>query len=134
MMTRRMFVGALAAVTAAGGSGLGAVLARRRRLPMAGVNARTVPPLKGQTVVLKSTEGSSLTAVVADVRSVRHRGDAHTPGTEQISLLLAADDPDALAGTYRIDGDQVSLGDLFLSPVGQAGRHRRLEAVITRIL
>lgn len=134
MMTRRMFVGALAAVTAAGGSGLGALLARRRRLPVAGMNTRTVPSLNGQSVVLKSIDGGSVDAVVADVQSVQRRGDAHTPGTEQISLTFRTTEPNPTAGTYHIEGQDIVLEPLYLSPVGPEGQDRRLEAVITRIV
>lgn len=134
MMTRRYFVGALAVVTAAGGSGLGAVLARRRRLPVAGLNARSVPELNGQSVVLKSAEGQSLAAVVVDVKSIRRRGDAHTPGTDQVSLTFRTRDPNPSAGTYHIEGQDIVLEPLYLSPVGPEGRERRLEAVITRIV
>jgi hypothetical protein len=101
---------------------------------VAGVNARTVPALKGQSVVLKSIEGPSLVAVVADVQSVRRRGDAHTPGTEQISLMFRTADPNAPAGTYHIEGQDIVLEPLYLSPVGPEGQDRRLEAVITRIV
>lgn len=134
MMTRRMFVGALAAVTAAGGSGLSSVLARRRRLPVTGLNARSVPELNGQSVVLKSAEGQSLAAVVTDVRSVHRRGDVHTPGTEQVSLTFRTREPNPGAGSYRIEGQDIVLEPLYLSPVGPEGKDRRLEAVITRIV
>ena len=134
MMTRRMFMGALAAVTAAGGSGLGALLARRRRWPVVGMNTRTVPALLGQTVVLKSDDGASLAAIVVDVKSVRRPGDARTPATEQISLIFRTSDPNPSAGAYHVEGQDTVLEPLYLSPVGPEGQDRRLEAVITRIV
>ena len=102
-------------------------------MPVAGLNARSVPDLKGQSVVLNSTDGLSVAAVVADVKSIKRRGDAHTPGTEQISMTLWTTEPDTPAGTYRIEGQDIVLEPLYLSPVGPEGRDRRLEAVITRI-
>jgi len=134
MMTRRTFVGTLAIVTSACGLGLGGVFANRRRLAMAEIVPETLLPLKESTVALRTAEGLTMRAVVEDISSVRRPARFGAPGTEQISLLMAADDPDAPAGMYRVENDHLILGDLYLSPVGQAGRDRRLEAVITRIL
>ena len=69
-----------------------------------------------------------------DVHCVRHPARRGAPATEQISLLLAVDDPAAAAGTYRVENADLCLGDLYLSPVGAVGRDQRLEAVITRIV
>ena len=134
MMTRRTFVGAFAALTAAGGSGLSALLARRRRLTMAGIVPAEVMPLIGQSVRMRSADGHTLDAVVRDVSTGSNRARFGAPATEQISLLLQADDSHAPAGTYRIEGQDLVLDHLYLSPVGPEGSERRLEAVITRIV
>ena len=134
MMTRRNFVGALAAVAAAGGSGLATILARRPRWSVAAVDVRTAPALKGRNGVLKSATGETLNAVVTEVTAVRRRGGVRAPDTEQISLLVRAVDAKAPGGTYRIEGRDFVLDPLYLSPVGREGRDRRLEAVINRIV
>jgi hypothetical protein len=136
MMTRRTFMGALAMVTTAGGLGLGigGVFAQRRRLSMAEIAPSTLEPLQDCPVAICRADGRPMRAVVKNVSSVRHPARFGAPGTEQISLLLAVDESDAPAGIYRVESDQVSLGDLYLSPVGQAGRDQRLEAIITRIV
>ena len=134
MMTRRTFVGAFAALTAAGGSGLSALLARRRRLTMAGIAPATVRPLVGQPVRMRYADGRQLDAVVRDICTKNNRARFGAPATEQISLLLQANDHDAKAGFYRVESDDLVLGDLYFSPVGPEGSERRLEAVITRIV
>ena len=134
MMTRRNFLGSLSLVAAAGGLGLGGIFAHRRRLTMAEIRPATLQPLQNSTVTLRTAEGRTMRAVVKDINFKRRPARFGAPGTEQISLLLAADDPNPAAGIYRIENDQVSLGDLYLSPVGQTGRDRRLEAIITRIV
>lgn len=134
MMTRRNFLGALSLATAAGSLGLGGIFTHRRRLAMAEIRPATLQPLQNSTMILRTAEGRTMRAVVKDISSIRRPARFGAPGTEQISLLLAADDPNPTAGIYRVENDQVSLGDLYLSPVGQTGRDRRLEAIITRIL
>ncbi len=134
MMTRRNFLGALSLATAAGNLGLGGLFAYRQRLAMAEIRPATLQPLQNSTMILRTAEGRTMRAVVKDVSSIRRPARFGAPGTEQISLLLAADDPNPTAGIYRVENDQVSLGDLYLSPVGQTGRDRRLEAIITRIV
>ena len=101
---------------------------------MAEIRPATLQPLQNSTVTLRTAEGRTMRAVVKDVSSMRRPARFGAPGTEQISLLLAADDSNPAAGIYRIENNQVSLGDLYLSPVGQTGRDRRLEAIITRIV
>lgn len=133
MMTRRTFMGALAMVTTAGGLGLGGALVFRRRLSMAELAPSTLKPLQGRVVALRAENGPSLRAVVEDVSTRNHPARLGAPGTEQISLLLAVNESNVPAGIYRVENDQVSLGDLYLSPVGQPGNDQRLEAVITRI-
>jgi len=134
MMTRRHFVGALTAVTTACGLGLGSVFVSRRRLTMSEIVPDIVRPLQGAKVSLRGPDGQTLRGRIEDVSAVRHPARPGAPGTEQISLLLATDNREAPAGIYRLETDDLNLGDLNLSPVGQAGRDRRLEAVITRIV
>jgi hypothetical protein len=133
-MTRRTFVGAMTFATAAGGLGLGSVFFQRRRLPVSEIVGDTVFPLRGHTVELTIAGGGTIRALVEDVHTVRRAARFGAPGTEQTSLLLNTRDPQAQAGIYRLDGDEVSLGGLYFSPVGPAGPDRRLEAVITSIV
>ena len=131
MITRRTFVGALGATTAAGALGVGLFEVSRRRLSPGEIRPDVVTPLNGSTVVLRAPDGRRLWAVVEDVEVRRRPARPGAPGTEQISVLFAADGE---AGFYRVDHADVSLGKLYLSPVGMPGRDRRLEAVITRIV
>jgi hypothetical protein len=133
MMTRRTFMGNLTVVTAAAGLGLGGVLVFQKRLAMAEFSAASLEPLRNGSVTLRDPRGLTRRARVKDVHCVRHPARRGAPATEQISLLLAVDDP-AAAGTYRVENDDLCLGDLYFSPVGAAGRDQRLEAVITRIV
>jgi len=133
MMTRRTFLGVVATVTAAGGLGLGGTLMQRRRLAMAELAAAKGLPSPGTAVVLHGPDGLNLRAVVANVRTTVRPARPGAPGTEQTSLLLKADDREAPGGAYRLESDEVSLDELYFSPVNQPGRDRRLEAVITRI-
>mgnify|MGYP001823931011 CR=1 FL=1 len=134
MMTRRHFVGALAAVAAVGGTGLGGLLARRRRVHLPGMMPADLESLAGQAVILQPADGRRLPAIVRNVATRRTRASWGTPATEQISLLIQTEDRDTPAGRYRIEGEDLVLGELHLSPVGAEGRDRRLEAAITRIV
>ena len=134
MMTRRKFMGSLTVVTAAAGLGLGGVLVFQRRLALAEMTAASLAPLRNGSITLRDSQGGTWPARVKDVQSVRHPARCGAPATEQISLLLAADNPSAPAGTYRVENADLCLGDLYLSPVGGDGRDQRLEAVITRIV
>ncbi len=133
MMTRRTFVGALSALAAVGSLGLNAVV-RRRRLAMKELVPANLRALPGTVVSLRGPDGRTLRATVADVSATRRPARPGAPGTEQISLLVAAEDPSAGAGRYRLRSADVELDDLDFSPVGRPGRERRLEAVITRIV
>jgi len=134
MMTRRQFMGALTVLTAACGSGLGGVLAYRRRLSMAELVPAAVLPLRGAAVSLRAPGGRNLRGVIEDVTAVHHAARTGAPGTEQISLVVAGDLAEALSNRYRVETDDVNLGELDFLPVGGTGRERRLEAVITRIV
>ena len=134
MMTRRTFVGVLAVVAAVGGLGLGGGVLRRRQLAMDELVPLNLQPLQGTVVSLCARDGRTLRAVVEDVGALRRPARRGAPATEQISLLVAADDREAGAGRYRLESADLSLGDLYFSPVGPQGRERRLEAVITRIV
>ena len=134
MMTRRIFMGNLTVVTAAAGLGLAGVSVFQRRLAMADIDSASLEPLVNGSVTLRDAAGGLRTARVMDVRSVRHPARRGAPATEQVSLLLKADDPAAPAGTYGVESTDLSLGELFLSPVNGEGRDQRLEAVITRIV
>lgn len=135
MMNRRTFMGVMATVTAAGGLGFGGEIISRRRLSPKDMSSANLEPLKGHQVTMHSAEGGrTLQAVVEDIGFVRHRRRRGAPGTEQVSLLLATDGPEAPAGIYRIENRDVSLGSLYVSPVEGKNRRQRLEAVITRIV
>lgn len=134
MMTRRTFMGNLTVVTAAAGLGLGGMLVFQRRLAMADMTSASLEPLLNGSITLRDSQGGTWPARVKDVQSVRHPAHFGAPATEQISLLLAADDPSAAAGIYKVESADLCLGDLYLSPVGGVGREQRLEAVITRIV
>ena len=134
MMTRRTFIKNLTVVTSAAGLGLGGVLVFQRRLAMAEMTSASLEPLLNGSVTLRDSQGGTWPARVKDVQSVCHPARFGAPGTEQISLLLAVDDPSASAGTYRVETADLCLGELYLSPVGGVGRDQRLEAVITRIV
>jgi hypothetical protein len=134
MMTRRTFVGNLTAVTAAAGLGFGGVFALKRRLALAEITPASLEPLRNGSVTLLDSRGRSHRARVKDVQGVCHSARFGAPATEQISLLLAADDPSAAAGFYRVETADLCLGDLYFSPVAGVGRDCRLEAVITRIV
>jgi hypothetical protein len=133
MMTRRNFMGALAFATAAGGLGLGGVLVARRRLDAATIDAVTALSLQNRRVKLAGA-GRVLCAEVCDVQTVRRPARRGAPATEQISICLAVDDAQAPAGIYRLQDSELQLGDLYFTPVGRAGKERRLEAVINRIV
>lgn len=135
MMTRRTFLGVAAAVTAAGGLGLGGSFLQKRRLALAELaSANNVLPPKGTAVVLRGPDGNSWRAEVSDVRTTRRPARPGAPGTEQVSLLLKPADRNAPGGNYRLESDDVRVEELHFSPVNQPGRDRRLEAVITRIV
>ena len=134
MMTRRTFMGNLTVVTAAAGLGLGGMLVFQRRLAMAEMTSASLGPLLNGSVTLRDSQGGTWPARVKDVQSVRHPARFGAPATEQVSLLLAVDNPSVSAGTYRVDTADLCLGELYLSPVGGVGRNQRLEAVITRIV
>lgn len=134
MMTRRTFVGAVAMATAAGALGLGLALGQRRRLAVTELAAAKGLPQPGTAVVLSEPGGRRLRAVVAGLRTRVHPALPGVPGTEQTSLLLKADDREAPGGTYRLESADVTVDELFFSPVNRPGRERRLEAVITRIV
>jgi hypothetical protein len=127
-------MGRLTVVTAAAGLGLGGVLVFQKRLALAEISAASLEPLRNGSVTLRDPNGLTRRARVKDVHCVRHPARRGAPATEQISLLLAVDDPSAAAGTYRVENADLCLGDLYLSPVGAVGRDQRLEAVITRIV
>lgn len=132
MMNRRQFVGAMAAVTAVAGTGLGA-LVRRRRVAMQGVNGEVAARLEGRTVTLWSADGIRHRGAVTDVRVLSTRAGHGAPATEQVSLRVKANGADLPAGIYRLENDDLVLADLYFSPVGPEGNESRLEAVITRI-
>lgn len=134
MMTRRTFIKNLTVVTSAAGLGLGGVLVFQRRLAMAEITSASLEPLLNGSVTLRDSQGGTWPARVKDVQSVCHPARFGAPGTEQVSLLLAVDDPSASAGTYRVETADLCLGELYLSPVGGVGHDQRLEAVITRIV
>jgi hypothetical protein len=83
---------------------------------------------------LKSPAGRCLPSIVEQVSVVRRPARRGAPGTEQISLLVQGNMHDAPAGVYRIETDDVGLGELYFSPVDGTGQGRRLEAVINRIV
>ena len=89
MMKRRTFMGVLAAVTAAGGSGLGALLARRPRWSVASLNARTVPALEGQAVLRTGLPLGSERA--GSIRIARAQERAAAAGTEDAELRVSGD-------------------------------------------
>jgi hypothetical protein len=128
MITRRTFVGAL---TAAGAVGIGLTSFGRRHFAIGEVPADEMILLRGRAVSLRGPGQRALRAVVEDVTVVNHPARPGAPGTEQISVLFAADGE---AGFYRIENADLSLDELYLSPVGRPGRDRRLEAVITRVV
>lgn len=132
MMNRRQFVGALAAVTAAAGTGLGALI-RRRRVAIQGVNGEVAGMLEGRAVTLRSAEGKPHRGTVTDVRSFATRSRPGAPATEQVALRVKVGQEDLPAGTYRLESDDLVLAELYFSPVGPVGDERRLEAAITRI-
>ena len=134
MMTRRTFMGNLTMVIAAAGLGLGGVLALKPHLTMAEITPASLEPLRNGSVTLRDSRGRSQAARVKDVQGARHPARFGAPATEQISLLLAVDDPSAAAGIYRVETADLCLGDLYFSPVGGVGSDQRLEAVITRIV
>ncbi|MBC8424805.1 twin-arginine translocation signal domain-containing protein [bacterium] len=134
MMTRRQFMGALTVLTAACGSGLGGVLAYRRRLSLAEIVPAAVLPLQGVAVSLRASSGRTVRGVIEGVTAVRRPSRAGAPGTEQISLLVAGDLAESPSIRYHVETDDVNLGELDFLPVGGNGRARRLEAVITRIV
>lgn len=133
MMNRRQFVAALAAVTAAAGTGIGALM-RRRRVAVQGVNGEVTGMLEGRAVTLHSADGHRRRGVVTDVRGFATRTRLGAPATEQVALRVKAGRTDLPAGIYRLENDDLVLADLYFSPVGPAGDERRLEAVISRIV
>ena len=134
MMTRRIFMGVAAAATAAAGFGLGGILAERRSLAMAEITPSALASLRNRTVNLHRADGRTIRAVLEDAVSVKHRARFSAPATEQVSLVFAAAEGETAEGTYRVEGSDLSLGNLYLTAVGGTGRDRRLEAVITRIV
>ncbi len=133
-MTRRHFIGALSAVTAAGGLGFGGNFFARRRLSVAEIRPVSVMPLQGAAVSLQGANGQIIQGVIGDVTTNCQPARYGAPGTEQISLLVALDSAEPEGGTYRVQTRDVDLGQLNLLPVGKLGSQRRLEAVITRIV
>lgn len=101
---------------------------------MAEIIPATVLPLNGAAVSICATDGHVVRGVLSDVTAVHRTGQPGAPDTEQISLLVAANNNDLAAGTYHLQTDHLDLGKLSFMPVGRAGRERRLEAVITRIV
>ena len=134
MMTRRTFMENLTVVTAAAGLGLGTLFTQQRRLAMNEITPASLEPMRNGSVNLLDSRGRRLGARVKDVQGICHPARFGAPATEQISLLLAVDDPSAAAGIYRVETADLCLGDLYLSPVCGVGTDRRLEAVITRIV
>lgn len=134
MMTRRHFIGALSAITAAGGLGFGGKFFDRRRLSLAGIRPASVMPLQGAAVSLQGTRGQIMHGVIGDVTATCQPARDGAPGTEQISLLVALENVEPEGGTYRVQTRDVDLGELNFLPVGKTGSQRRLEAVITRIV
>jgi len=127
-------MGKLTVVTAVAGLGLGGVFALKRRLAMAEITPASLEPLRNGSVTLLDSQGRSHRARVKDIQGVCHPARFGAPATEQISLLLAANDPSVVAGFYRVETPDLCFGDLYFSPVEGVGRDRRLEAVITRIV
>jgi hypothetical protein len=134
MMTRRHFMGAITAVAVAGGMGMGSAFVTRRNVSLAKIVPTTALPLQGMAVTLRSDDGPSIRGVIKNVTAVKRPGRSGTPGTEQISLLVSPDNPEALGGNYSVETDDLKLGQLTFMPVGRTGRQRRLEAVINRIV
>ena len=134
MMTRRHFIGTVGGLAAAAGLGIGFARAPRRHLPPAQISAGVLRPLTGATLNLVAADGHRLRAVVAAVHDRRRPARHGAPATEEISLLLAADSPEAPGGTYRVVSDELDFGTLDFTAVGREGRDRRLEAVFTRIV
>lgn len=132
MMTRRHFLGAAAVVSVAGGLGAGGALLLRRHLEAAQIDAPTALALRGGVFRLQGYAGS-LPARVAEVHTERKPARPGAPAVEQISICLAVD-ADAGPGLYRLQGDDLSLGELYYTPINRPGAERRLEAVITRIV
>lgn len=133
MMTRRHFLGAAAVVSIAGGLGTGGALWARRRLEAAHIDAAAALSLRDRTVRIEG-EGIAARARVADVRTRRQPARPGTPALEEISICLVVDGVDARPGTYRLHDDEMSLGNLYYTPINRSGAERRLEAVITRIV
>lgn len=132
MMTRRHFLGAAAVVSIAGGLGAGGTLWMRRRLGAAQIDSTAALLLRDRTFRMEG-EGLATRARVAEVNTRRHPARPGVPAVEEISICLAVDEVTAGAGTYRLQGEELDLGELYFTPVNRAGAERRLEAVITRI-
>lgn len=135
-MSRRAFVGALAALSAAGGLGTaGSTILRRRRVAVDKLGAKSAAQLQGNRVALHRDDGTSCDAVVVDVTTRRRRGRWGAPSTEQISILLEPCRGSELsAGNYNLENGEMRWGTLYLSPVGRPGPGQQLEAAITRIV
>jgi hypothetical protein len=133
MMNRRQFVGAVAAVAAVAGTGLGA-LVRRRRVAVEGIDGAVAGDLEGRAVTLRGNDGRPEQGLVTDVRVFATPAGHGAPATEQVSLRVKTAGADPAAGSFRLESDDLVLADLYFSPVGPPGGDRRLEAVVTRIV
>jgi len=101
---------------------------------MAEINPKALEGLRHRPVRLHGSEGPGLDAMLEEVRSVSYQARRGAPATEQVSLVFAVRDPEAGEGTYRVEGPELVLENLFLTAVGGVGSARRLEAIITRIV
>lgn len=130
MLTRRVFVSALAVLTAAGGAGVG--LAARRRLALENLSAADLAQLEGTVVDLVAPDGTRIAACLTGIAARRRPGGQGTPTVEELSLELSAG-PRASGGHYRLAGPDRECDPMLFTAVGREGRDRRLEAVLTRI-
>ncbi len=136
MMTRRAFVGAVAALSAVGSLGTAAkTVLRRRRVAVDQLSADSMTQLQGMQVALLGEDGSRCEASVVDVAAQMRRGRWGAKSTEQISLLLEPHGGAQLcAGNYHLETGEMRWGTLFFSPVGRPDQQQQLEAAITRII
>ncbi len=133
-MSRRRFIGTLATVSTAASLGIGSSFARHQRSSLAQIASGSELPLPGTSVSLRTADGQIEQGLIEHVTSVRFPAHKGAPGTEQVSLLIDVNISEPAGGNYRVTTDTQDLGELDLMPVGPAGRDRRLEAVINRIV